>query len=255
MFLARDLWWSWMCLLIVLTGFVREYPILVASNRDELRSRKASPPGLFVGETRLVLSPRDRQAGGTWLAVNDNGLFAGLTNLAGYPTREGDTSRGQIPHDALDCDDLETAVDRVRQTLAANNYAGFQLVLSDGVACRVLCWDREQLECVEAPSPVVVVGNQHRLGELEVPGLSAALLPGADADETLERLRPLLLDTGEQTGHPILKLGGEYGTISSSLIGVPSQDLRRLIWHYCPGSPDQTSYRNYGNLGRRLLEL
>ena len=56
---------------------VPDYPVflLVASNRDEERSRPSSPPGLWVGERRRILSPRDRRAGGTWLAVNDRGML------------------------------------------------------------------------------------------------------------------------------------------------------------------------------------
>ena len=71
-----------MCLLIVVRGRFAGHPIVVAGNRDERRDRKASPPGLWVGERRRVLSPRDRVAGGTWLGVNDLGAFAGLTNIA-----------------------------------------------------------------------------------------------------------------------------------------------------------------------------
>ena len=56
------------------------------------------------------------------------------------------------------------------------------------------------------------------------------------------------------TGHRILKKGdSSYGTVSSALIAVPGEDLRRLIWRYAPGPPDETEYRSYGNLGKRLM--
>ena len=59
-----------MCILILLRGLHREHPIVVGGNRDERTDRKAAPPGLWVGEHHRVLSPRDRVAGGTWLAID-----------------------------------------------------------------------------------------------------------------------------------------------------------------------------------------
>jgi len=47
--------------------------------------------------------------------------------------------------------------------------------------------------------------------------------------------------------------GDGYGTVSSSLIAVPAQDPLALVWRYAAGPPDVTDYKNYGNLGRRLL--
>src|SRR5688572_16621251 len=127
-----------MCLLIVLQGLDPDFPIFVASNRDEQRERKASPPGLWVGERHRVLSPRDRRAGGTWLGVNDRGMFAGLTNLAGVPAGVLPTTRGTLPHLALDQDDLDSAVAAVAQVTAAREHNAFQLVLADGTRARVL---------------------------------------------------------------------------------------------------------------------
>ncbi|MGA0870627.1 MAG: NRDE family protein, partial [Planctomycetota bacterium] len=56
-----------MCLLITLVGVDPDHPSIVASNRDERRDRPSAPPGLFVGQKRRILSPRDREAGGTWI--------------------------------------------------------------------------------------------------------------------------------------------------------------------------------------------
>jgi len=52
-----------MCLLILIRRPAAEYPLVVASNRDEARNRQTAPPGLYVGERKRMLSPRDRVAG------------------------------------------------------------------------------------------------------------------------------------------------------------------------------------------------
>jgi hypothetical protein len=37
------------------------------------------------------------------------------------------------------------------------------------------------------------------------------------------------------------------------LLAVPAGDPGQLVWRYAAGPPDVTEFRNYGNLGRRLL--
>lgn len=242
-----------MCLLIVIAGVDPDYPIVVAGNRDELRARPSAPPGLFVGERRRMLSPRDRQAGGTWMAINDVGMFAGLTNLSAVEALADAPSRGRLPHLALDQDDLDAAVTAVRREVDAGLDNAFQLVVSDGRAITVLGYDRSDLR-ISTTREAVVISNEHRPQELELPGLRAALDPGLDVEQRLDALQPILRDRGESSGHRILKTGGEYGTVSSSLVAVPAGDPRRLIWRYAPGPPHENAYRNYGNLGRRLRE-
>ena len=100
---------------------------------------------------------------------------------------------------------------------------------------------------------VVVVSNEHQLGQLVLPGVDRALVDGLSAAKRLDRLRPLLLDEGDVSGHRILKKNdGDHGTVSSSLIAVPREDITRLIWLYAPGPPDQHDYRSYGDLAGRL---
>lgn len=239
-----------MCLLIVLAGVDPEHPIIVASNRDEQRERKAMPPGLFVGAKRRMLSPRDRRAGGTWMAVAEHGLFAGLTNVKGEPVDPNARSRGELPHLALDEDDVEAAAAAVARQRGFN---AFQLAISDGRRSIVLRSVAGRITRVETEQPVLVLSNEHALDALVLPGLDAALARGLQRDERLALLAPLLLDQGERSGHRVLKTGGAYGTVSSSLIAVPRAGMGGLVWRYANGSPDTTPYRDYGNLGRRLI--
>ena len=242
-----------MCLLIVLRGFHEDYPILVASNRDEERERKSSPPGLYAGENRRMISPRDRRSGGTWLAVNDRGMLAGLTNIAGAAEDPELPSRGHLPHLALDRDDLGEAVAAVRDQVQGPGNP-FQLVLCDGVRTVVIRREGGDVQEIAWEDPVLAVSNEHRVGTLSLPRLDRVLGPMQSADRRLDHLRPLLLDKGGMGRHRVLKTGGSFGTVSSSLIAVHGRDPSALIWRYAPGPPDETDYRNYGNLARRLEE-
>jgi hypothetical protein len=242
-----------MCLLIVLRGRFAAHPVVVVSNRDERTDRPASPPGLWVGQRHRVLSPRDRRAGGTWMGINDRGMFAGLTNQKDVPVPPGATSRGVLPHLALDQDDMDAAVAAVTAAVRTAPFAGFQLVLCDGRRTVVLRHDGAHAQPTEWPDDVLVVSNEHAPGALQLAGLDAASEPRPTARAQLEALRPLLLDRGGDGRHAVLKRGDGYGTVSSSLVAVPAVDPQTLVWLYAAGAPDVAAYRDYGNLGRRLL--
>ena len=242
-----------MCILILLRGVVRDHPIVVAANRDERTDRPASPPGLFVGASRRMLSPRDRTAGGTWLAVDDRGRFAGITNIAGAPRVPEAPSRGHLPHLALDQPDLDGAVAAVRERIAMHAHSAFQLVVCDGRRTVVVRHVAGRLDVVEWQSPVLVVTNEHAPGALELRGLAAATAAAPEFEARLTMLQALLKDRGGDGHHAVCKRGDEYGTVSSSVIAVHANDPLQLVWRYAPGPPDVTPYRNYGNLGRRLL--
>lgn len=87
-----------MCLLIVFWRVRDDVPVVVAANRDERLERPATPMAVLRDANPRVLGGRDEQAGGTWFALNDRGVFAGLTNrppMTGVnPVRR---SRGELP--------------------------------------------------------------------------------------------------------------------------------------------------------------
>lgn len=242
-----------MCILVVLRGLHADHPIVVAGNRDERTDRRAAPPGLWVGERRRLLSPRDRLAGGTWLAIDDRGRFAGITNLAGVPPVPDAPSRGHLPHLALDQTDLDAGVAAVRRRVAEHAHAGFQLVLCDGRRTVVVRHAHGVLQVLDWVDPVLVVTNEHEPGQLALRGLVSAVAPGLDLAARLDALASLMRDRGGDGQHTICKRGAGYGTVSSSLLAVPQANPGLLVWRYAPGPPDITEYRNYGNLGRRLL--
>jgi uncharacterized protein with NRDE domain len=85
------------CLLVVSFRQERGFALVVAANRDERYDRPSSPVALR-GLSPRVLAGRDEEAGGTWLALNEHGVVAGLTN---QPSPHGHDptlrSRGALP--------------------------------------------------------------------------------------------------------------------------------------------------------------
>ena len=73
-------------------------------------------------------------------------------------------------------------------------------------------------------------------------------LPDFDA----HALATTVKDRGGEGFHTVCKYGETYGTVSSSLIGVPAGNVAELAWLYAPGPPDTVSFRNYSNLASHL---
>ncbi|MBI1946560.1 MAG: NRDE family protein [Deltaproteobacteria bacterium] len=86
-----------MCLLIALSRCHPAGPLVVAANRDEWLERPASATAVLRERGPRVVGGRDELAGGTWLAVNQHGVIAGLTNQPS-PIRDPSLrSRGELP--------------------------------------------------------------------------------------------------------------------------------------------------------------
>jgi uncharacterized protein with NRDE domain len=87
-----------MCLLVIASRLRPDLPLIVGANRDELLTRPASPMDVLRLESPRVIGGRDLLEGGTWLAVNEYGVVAGITNR---PSRGGrdpaKRSRGELP--------------------------------------------------------------------------------------------------------------------------------------------------------------
>lgn len=86
------------CLLVALFGMAADAPLIVAANRDELYARPAVAMTTLRDTGPRILGGRDEVAGGTWLAVNEHGLVAGLTNQPSPGGRDATKlSRGELP--------------------------------------------------------------------------------------------------------------------------------------------------------------
>ncbi len=77
---------------------VPDAPLIVAANRDERLDRPAVPMTVLREREPRILGGRDDLAGGTWLAVNEHGVIAGLTNQPSADGRDPTKrSRGELP--------------------------------------------------------------------------------------------------------------------------------------------------------------
>src|SRR5437763_12324742 len=84
-----------MCLIVVGWQAHKDYPLIVAANRDEFHARKAAPAAFWRDQPQ-ILAGRDLQAMGTWMGVSRSGKFAAVTNYRGAREASAAESRGAL---------------------------------------------------------------------------------------------------------------------------------------------------------------
>lgn len=116
-----------MCTLVVASHVFPDRPLVVVANRDEQLDRASSAPFRWK---EGFFAPRDDVAGGTWLGVNDHGVFVGITNryLGGRDATRA--SRGELVVRALGLSSARAIHDAMREIDPAR-YNGFHLVYAD----------------------------------------------------------------------------------------------------------------------------
>jgi uncharacterized protein with NRDE domain len=124
-----------MCIAVLAWQSHPDYPLILASNRDEFYTR-GTRPAAWWGQSVSLLAGRDEEAGGTWVGINRGGRVALVTNVRAPAERNPHApSRGGLVVAALQAGDdlgrwLEATAQRTQQ------YNGFNLLVGDVLPLR-----------------------------------------------------------------------------------------------------------------------
>jgi uncharacterized protein with NRDE domain len=120
------------CLLVVASRVIPGTPLLIGANRDEFLNRPSVSMTVLRDQGPRILGGRDEKAGGTWLAINEHGVFAGLTNQPqGGGRDDSRRSRGELPLALASHTDAPHAVDAFLGHFEPSSYNGSWLLVGD----------------------------------------------------------------------------------------------------------------------------
>lgn len=251
-----------MCTVVILRRPGHEWPVLLGANRDEMKTRPWLPPGRHWPDRPEVVAGLDREAGGTWLGLNDHGVVAGILNRRGsLGPLTGKRSRGELVLEALDHAEASAAA-RALSDLDPLAYRSFNLLVAD---VERAFWLRNLGD-----------GAAGRIERFELPPELSMLTAGDLNDQTSSRISTYLPrfreaqapDPGtgdwrswqaifasresEPEGDPTaaMTVVTEQGfeTVSSSLIALPAvsetlgAEPRAPVWRFAGGRPDQNPF-------------
>jgi uncharacterized protein with NRDE domain len=245
-----------MCTLIALHRCYPTAHLLVAANRDEFLARPASGPRLHSWHGRRVLTPIDERAGGTWLGLNDSGVFVALTNRPTKNLEATRRSRGLVVADALGEPSATRAAEAALR-LAANAYNPFNLFLADAEHAFAVVYEEKPRVRMLAPG-AHVIGNADP-NDAQVPKIARLL---GEAERIAAGPEPAALDAlsalcrshdarGDDAFERTCIHTPNYGTRSSTVLrrgSVREADVLR----FAGGAPCETPYEDLTPLLRAL---
>ena len=217
-----------MCTLVVIHRTIPGRWLVVAANRDEYLDRPAEGPALRSVGASQVIAPLDIKAGGTWLGLNKEGVFAALTNLRDPNPDTTRLTRGRVVSDSLRCESAAEAADRL-MSIEAGVHNPFNAFVADREHAYLVGY-RETPVLHQLQPGVHVVGNV----DVEKPGTSeggsgkvdrvrenAERISRLPAGAVLDSLADLCRVHGEEES-PLedicVHVGDAYGTRSSLLL-------------------------------------
>jgi len=123
-------WKPSMCLILFANDIHPKYRLILAANRDEFYARPTQQLGWWDDFTG-VLAGRDLKNRGTWLGVNQQGGWGGITNFRDPPAVMPDApSRGHlVSRFLIQSKDPEIYIDSLKRT--ASLYNGFNLLVGN----------------------------------------------------------------------------------------------------------------------------
>jgi uncharacterized protein with NRDE domain len=244
-----------MCTLIVLHRCIPGTPLAVGANRDEFFERPTEGPALRKTDFGAIVAPRDLRAGGTWLGLNEHGLFAAVTNRPAAEPDPQRRSRGLLVVDALRARSAEEAIKKL-EDLAIEAYNPFNLLVADREQAHAITYERAPRRVAFGPGPIVI-GNADPTAP-PTPKLSRLKLQvqrssGTCVEAPLEALAAICRshEGGADSFRDTCVHAGHYGTRSSTLLRL-GDAFEDCELRHSDGAPCVSEYRDYTPLLHEL---
>jgi uncharacterized protein with NRDE domain len=234
-----------------------DWPVLLASVRDEDLSRPTAEPGRWWPDVRPgAVGGRDLRSGGTWLVVDPYARALVAVFTPGVPTpldAAGLRSRGELP--------LRALADPTLAWLDPVAYEPFALLVADARTDQVTWWewDRATQLTRRAVDPGLHVGNIVGLDATDVSARQARWLgtfaasapdPFVASGDVAQRWGGWLatFDDALELESLDALIGrhdtpqGSYGTRSAALVALPRDAARVAVHDWSPTPWDIASW-------------
>jgi uncharacterized protein with NRDE domain len=256
-----------MCLLIALTRLQPSFPLVVGANRDELYERPAVPMTVLrQSGGPPVLGGRDELAGGTWLAVNEAGVLAGVTNSPSSAGRDPTKrSRGELPLLLAEHRSAGSAVDHFLKSVDPLDYNPAWILVGDRQSLFAIDMaDGSSIRTESLPPGLHVLENRPLRAPSPKVRRAHELLGDVghmSVEEIERRLEGILSDhefpvpseaTGEPARPPEVDAAcvhtERYGTRWSAIAMVPAAPADPPRFRYTEDAPCRSAYRDARSL-------
>ncbi len=238
-----------MCVTILLHNIVKNYPVILANNRDELISRKFINP-IFLCENPKIFGPKDLERGGTWLGINEHRIivnvlnrYTGKTNFFGS---KNFVSRGELVLELLKFNSINKILEKIK-SLKLTDFLPFHLItVSKEKAFLII--KEDSIKIFDISNKIFIIGNLDPFKKWEKYNFGYNFLKNCNFNnlkETIKNLKALLTFHKGDKSIPSTDYAvnlGDFQTTSSSIIYFNS----KTIFKFFNGFPTKNSkYSRY----------
>lgn len=239
-----------MCTVLLLLRPGDGLPVLIGANRDERRDRPFLAPARHWPDAPHVIGGQDVLGGGSWFALNDDGVVATIVNgMDRLGPQPGKTSRGELVIRALRERSAAQAANAIA-ALPAEQYRGFTLLIVD----------RSSAFCVSNDERTIAVRQLAPGHHMVTPeGCDVPTSPRFAAHFAAFQAAPppdpkrgdwsswteLLTRTDDDDPHraTLVDGGAAFGTVSSTLLVLSADPKLSPMLAFAPGPPSRAAYQ------------
>ena len=229
-----------MCTLLIYRNPKSDWPVVIATNRDEYYERKFRPPA-YHWKNKSIFAGKDKKKGGSWLGVNSAGVCVCILNRKNKEVKKINKSRGLLVLRALEKNSALSAKNQVFKIIDSSFY-NFNLFITDKKNAYWIKYEHNLIQSFLIPYGFSILDN-YDLNDNKsnkqkdyLKYFKKKAFPSLDLDNSKE-WRQLLLENFGSKKYPIFiksKKNG-YGTVSSSIIGLNRKKNNlgsNILWLY-----------------------
>jgi len=235
-----------MCTVVLKLRPGHAWPLLLGANRDERIDRPWDVPGAHWPDSPGIVAGRDMLGGGTWMAIGRTVVAAVLNRPGSLGPAPGKLSRGALPLAAAGHASATTAAAAL-VGLDAGAYRPFNMVVADQASAwfvRGLGSGRPDAWALTPGTHIVTSHDPDDpaslRGAAQLPRFRSAPAPDPSTGHWTSWSTLLADRTGGAAAINVPAHDG-FGTVCSSLVGVPAQGAP--VWLFAAGPPDQAPFR------------
>lgn len=238
-----------MCTVLLLLRPGERWPLLLGANRDERLDRAFDPPAQWWPDAPDIVGGRDRIGGGSWFALNANGVVATIVNgMHRLGPQPGKRSRGELVLGALAHRDARAAAHAVA-ALDGSAYRGFTMLVADRARAFVVTNDERAMRVDEllsghhmiTPDGVDAAGTPRY--DAHFPAFRAASPPDPARDDWADWTALLRHADADDPHRAMTVVTPEaFGTVASSLLALPAAREAPPVLLFANGAPTEAPY-------------
>ena len=233
-----------MCTLFIYRNKDTEWPLMLATNRDEQLDRKFKPPDFHWKKYPNIYAGKDLLKGGTWLGINKQALCVAILNRQTNIIKQNIlASRGKLVLDALRYKTADESSFKIFKNLQ-NIYNNFNLFIGDNKSAYWIKFHDSKKSINKVPIGHSILDkfdlNDEKSQKQKVYKkiFRRSKIPVPQENNFQDWKKMLFMNRKykdiENTQVFIYNKNSNYGTVSSSIIGLPLLNKNKLkpFWLY-----------------------